>query len=185
MRWLRLLLGVLLAAAIALMLAVVVLFGPLRERTADFLRGQVELVLAAALDTPVSIGELRFTFLPPRLEADAVALGSDGALARAAHVTVQLLPRVSLSQMRPVAHATVDDVYVDVPRWVELIERSRVPLAPPVVIPPFRVRVVRVTGARVRLAEADPPLELSAATVSGELQSDALGRLHFSADLDT
>ena len=130
MKWLRLLVRVLLAVAVFLVLAALVVLGPLREWSTDLVRQQGERILAAALHTPVAVGSLRVSFLPPRVEADAVVLGPDGALARAARITVRLLPRTSLRQMRPVAEATVDDVVVDVPRWVTLFETPE-PSEPP------------------------------------------------------
>jgi autotransporter translocation and assembly factor TamB len=184
MKWLRLLLRVLLAVAGLLALAVLIALGPLRERTSELLRRQVEGLLAAALDTPVAIAGLRLAFLPPRLDADAVVLGSDGALARAAHVRVRLLPRTSLRQMRPVADATIDDVFVAVPGWIELLDKHRPASPTATVIPPFRLRHVRINGARVRLAEHDPPFDLTAAAVNGALQADVRGRLHFAAELE-
>lgn len=184
MKWLRLLLRVLLAATVLLALAVLIVLGPLRGRTIDLLRRQVESLLSTALDTPVTIGGLRLSLLPLQVEADTLGLGTDGALARAAHVSVRVLPRTSLRQMRPVAVATVDDVFVDVPRWIELIEQHPDTSPMPTVIPPFRLRSVRVNGARIRLAEQDMPLDVTAAVVDGAFQSDALGRLLFAADVE-
>lgn len=183
MKWLRLFVRVILALALLALLAVVLVLGPLRGRVTDVVRRQVERGLALALDAPVSIGALRIGLAPLQVEADAVVLGSDGALARAGHLRVQILPRTSLRQMRPVAEATLDDVFVDVPNWVALLEDDA-PSGSPTLIPAFRLRVKRINGARVRIASIAEPLDATAAQVTGELMADALGLMHFSADVE-
>ena len=178
MKWLRLL--VLLAAAVILVLAGLVMVGPLRGWAGDIARRRIERELAAALHTPVTIGALDISVLPPRVEAGPVLLGPDGGLARAAHVAVRLLPHTSLRQLRPVAEAVVDDVFVDVPRWVTLLETPAT--TPPTAIPPFRLRALHVNQANLRLGQGAEPLDLAAGTVEGALEANAQGRLHFAAD---
>ena len=181
MKWLRLLGLVLLTATTLLVAVLLIVLGPLRGWVTEVARQRTEGALAAALHAPVAIGALRVELLPPRLEADAVVFGPDGALARAAHVAVRLLPRASLRQGRPVAEATVDDVFVDVPRWVALLA-SPLP-TPPTLVPAFRLDALRASRASVRLSAGDAPLDLNATGIAGELEADALGRLHFGADL--
>src|SRR6185295_1381789 len=101
MKWLRLLLRVLLAIAILVGLAVFMLVGPLRQRTIDLTRPRLELLLSDALHEPVTIGEMHVSLLPLRVEAEGVSIGADGSLARSGHLTVRVLPRTSLRQMRP------------------------------------------------------------------------------------
>ncbi len=179
MKWLRLL--VLLAAALLLLLAALVVFGPLRGWASDGARRRIERELAAALHTPVTIGALDISLLPPRAEAGPVRLGPDGALASAAHVTVRLLPRTRLRQLPPVAETVLDDAVVDVPRWETLLATPQT--TPPAAIPPFRLRAVRVNQARIRLSQGAAPLDLTAGAVDGALEAGAQGRLHFAADV--
>ena len=176
MKWLRLFLGVLLGAAALIAIAVIVLLGPLRPRVLAFGRPRIERVLAAVLQAPVSIRALRVTWLPLFVEADDVRIGDDGALARAQHLRVALLPRTSLRQLRPVADVTVDGATVDVPGWIALIERR--PHTPARPLPPFRLRLSS-HQASVRLMPEDEPFVVSADDATGELIS-ATGRLRFS-----
>lgn len=180
MKWLRLLVRVLLAAAALLVLAALIVLGPLREWTADLARRGAERELGAALQAPVTIGALRVTLLPPRVEADTVVLGPDGSLARAGHVAVRLLPRTSLRQLRPVVEAAVEDVFVDVPRWAALLERAQP--GPPAALPPFRLRALHVSRVNLRLSPEPEPLDLALGAVRGMLKASALGRLRFGAD---
>ena len=92
MKWLRLLGLVLLTATALLVAALVIVLGPLRGWVTDVARQRTEAALAAALHAPVAIGALRVDVLPPRVEADAVALGPDGALARAVAISTPFLP---------------------------------------------------------------------------------------------
>jgi len=177
MKWLRLFLGVLLGAAALVALAIALLLGPLRPRALDVVRPYVERAIAALLQTPVSIGALRLTMLPLRVEADAVRIGADGELARADHVAVVPLPRTSLRQLRPVADVHVEAAAVDVPGWIALLERR--PKGPPTLLPPFRLRL-SARQPSLRLTEGDDGLRVSTEEASGELTS-MLGRLRFSA----
>ncbi|MGH7788627.1 MAG: hypothetical protein ACRERC_17280, partial [Candidatus Binatia bacterium] len=183
MKWLRLLVRMFLAVAVLLAGAVLIVLGPLRERTTEWLRPRIEALLAAGLDAPVSIGALRFSLAPPQVEAEGIVLGADGALARATRLSVRLLPRTSLRQLRPVAVATADDVFVDVPRWVELLEDDT-PSGTPTLVPAFRLRVARVNQAKVRIVELEQPLDVEAASVAGSFTVDALGLFHFTADVE-
>jgi len=175
MKWLRLLLGVLLAAAALLALVVVIVLGPLRGRTVDVIRLRVESALTAALQTPVTVGTLRLSFLPPTVEADDVRIGPDGALAHAQHLVGHLLVRTSLRQLRPVADVAVVAPAVDIPGWVELVERR--PEGPPSLLPPFRLRV-SLREVSIRLSDTPEPFALAAGGGAGELTS-TLGRLRF------
>jgi hypothetical protein len=178
MKWLRLLVLVCLAAGAA---AVLVVLGPLRARTTDAARRYLERALGAALHAPVAIGSLRLTLLPPRVEAEAVAIGENGALVRAAHVTLRVLPHTSLRQRRPVGEATADAVTVDIPSWLAL-PPSPEPTAP-AALPPFRLRALRVTQAHVGCGGA-VPLAVDAGALDGTLEVTAGGKLRFAADVE-
>jgi len=177
MRWLR---RLLLLVVVGAGLAVVAVLGPLRGPAVEVVRERLEPVLAAALHEPATIGALRLSLVPFQVEADDVVLGVDGALARCGHLAVHLLPRTSLRQLRPVATATADDLVIDIPRGTALLETPSATPATP--IPPFRLRAVQVTHARVRIAEGDEPFDVQAGSVAGELEATILGRLHFAAD---
>jgi len=157
------------------------LVGPLRQRTIDLTRPRLELLLSDALHEPVTIGEMHVSLLPLRVEAESVSIGADGALARSGHLTVRVLPRTSLRQMRPVADAVVDDVFVDVPRWIEFADRLPHDKGPSPV-QPFWLHDVRVQRAWVRLSDEPDALAVKAETVVGEFEADFFGRLQFGGE---
>jgi hypothetical protein len=177
MKWLRLLALVMLVGG---GVAVGLLLGPLRERALEKVRVGLERELTAVLKEPVVIGALRVRLLALALEIDRVAIGPDGAMATAAQVTVHLLARTSLRQVRPVARATAADVFVDIPRWREWAEQRR-PTGPPGVLA-FRLRVAQVADAVARLDASDVPVEVAIAAVAGVLEANAAGRIRFAAD---
>jgi hypothetical protein len=182
MKLLRSFLRVLLVIALLLAAVALIILGPLRARSTDLARRYLEQALAAALHAPVSIAALRVSFVPPRIDADGVVLGEDGALARSAHVTIRLRARLSLAQLRPVADAVVEDVFVDVPRWVDQLESPEP--EPPTPVPSFLLRQVRVNRAQVRLSPDSPPLAVEADVLVGELEADLSGQLRFAVDAE-
>ncbi len=178
MKWLRLLALVMLVGG---GVAVGLLLGPLREPVLEEARVVLERELAAALHVPVSIGALRVRLLALAVEGDGVAIGPDGSMATAAHVTGRLLARSSLRQVRPVAQVTAADVFVDIPRWREWDARYT-STTPPGVFP-FRLRVTQVAQAAARLDSGDLPLDMAVDRLAGMFEANPDGRLRFAADL--
>jgi autotransporter translocation and assembly factor TamB len=181
MKWLRLILLALVALVAVSVLAVALVLGPLRARTTALLRREIETLVAAAIEAPVSIGALEVSLLPPSAHADALAIGAGGALARVARIDGTLDVAATLHERRLVARATVEDVSADLPAWAALPPRAP---SPPSRAPPFRV-AVHVDRTAVQLAGLPDPMAAAVAAVDGELESDAVGRLAIDATAST
>ena len=90
---------------------------------------------AAELHAPVTIGALRVTLLPLRVEADGVSRrrrrGTGARAARHHRAAAAHQPATDASGCR--CHGR--QRFVDVPRWIALLERR--PPRPPSLLPPF------------------------------------------------
>lgn len=172
----------LLALTLALLVvaAVAVLAGPLRDRGQEALRALIEREVGAVLGAPCTLEALSITLVPPGVDLRGLRLGAGGAVASLAAARVDLRPRTSLRQGRPVLDVDVGQVAIDLPGLLRALSPAAPGTAPP--LPPFRLRRVRVRDARVRLTDASPPLVATASLTEGRLSAEGVpGRLRFAA----
>ena len=175
MKWLRLLGLIIVVAAL---IAVVGLRHRLLDTAARALRAIAEREASLALNAPLVIGDLRLSLVPLGLEASDIALGTDGAIGRVAHLSAQLRVRTSLRQRRPVLDMEVDRPSLDLPALLKALPQPQTP--EPVVLPAFRLRRVRLRGAAVQLTDDPDALHATAPELTGRLTADSpSGHLRF------
>ena len=171
-----------LALALLVVVAVGLLVGPLRDRWQEPLRALVEREIGLALHTPCTLEELSISWAPLQIEVRGLRLGADGEVGTLASARIDVHPRTSLRQRRPVVDIDAEQVTLDLPRLLDAIPPSPKPSTP---TPPFRLRRVHVRDARVVIADISPPLVVSAPTVDGEVGADGFfGRLRFAGRVE-
>ena len=130
MKWLRLLV-VLCVTAVAVAVPALALVGPVACARGGLLRRELEVLLASALHTPVSIAALRRWRRP--MPRDDVAIGE--AALTASSMSRRRWPCGSLRQARPVVTASADGITVDVPGWAALPSRPDEPARSAATVP--------------------------------------------------
>lgn len=179
MKWLRVLVLACLAVIALCVVALVLLLGPLRERMVERLRPRLEALAGEALAVPVSAGALRLSLRPLGAEADVIAVGVAGAVARVDHVAATVDLRASLRAGRPVVAVRVEGVWLDVPAWAA---RPHEPaLEPAEALPRFRLDPVAVRTVRVQLTDGDAPLAADVDAIDAAVATDVDGRLGLTA----
>jgi autotransporter translocation and assembly factor TamB len=183
MRWLRDLVLLILALALALWLA----WWWLSPRLVERGRLWAEQTLSAELRLPVAIGHVEVHLFPPKLHVKGMRVGVDGSAARAESVQLRWFPYTSLLQLRPVAEVDIEGLWLDVPqiekasREEQIRRESRESTSTRPF--PFRLRRVRLAKAAARLPYRRGWMEVQVAKLDGHAEvSTATSRL--SAGLD-
>lgn len=178
MKWLRLLVLLLVLAGVA---SVALWRERLRAEAEEALRAFAEREVTALLDTPLRVGALRLSLLPPRVEIEAASLGAAGAVARVARATVEVRLRTSLRQRRPVLDVEVEDAALDLPALLAVLpppDDDAADAGPPA----FRLRRVVARDVAVTLSAPPDAVQIAVAEVTGQASVGASGRLRVAAE---
>jgi hypothetical protein len=150
-------------------------------RLTERLRVTVARELASALSTDAELGTLSVALSPLGVTVQSVALGPNGEWLRAKDLKVRLLPYASFQQRRPVVEVEGDGVWIDVkgltgakPKETETSEKEGA-------APAFRVQRLRLTNARARIPIDAQPLDLTVASLTGEIESSQEARIALKA----
>lgn len=128
----------------------------------EYARSRIEREVAHALNEPVVLGSLSIRLTSLNIEAEDFAVGESGEIIRFDELRLRVLPWSSLKQLRPVAEAAVAGAFVDV---TKLVKESEGDESGGVPVFPFRIRDLRLTGARVIVPAGDWPVDLSATSL--------------------
>lgn len=167
------------ALALLVVIALVLLAGPLRDRWQRPLRALIERELSVVLGTPCEIDALTVEWTPPQIEVHGVRLGPGGAVATLDSARALLQVRTSLRQGQPVLEVAAGPLTMDLPALLHALPPP--PPGPSQPVPAFRIRRIRVRDARIRLTEEQAPLTVIAPLIDGDLAAGPTdGRLRFS-----
>ncbi len=149
-------------------LAVVAALWAVRGPIVEMLRGRAERALADAVGSPSRIGRLELSFIPLRLHAADISVGTAPTIATLGAVDLQVHFLDSLAQGRPVLSLAVLAPAID-------LTSVRTPAAPAertgLRVPPLHLRHVQVAGAQLRFTLGKDPVTLTVGELSGRLSS--------------